>query len=74
MSQMLFWLAATVIFLLIEWPTMGLTTIWFAGGSLVAGLLAVLGCPFSDLVGRAVLDRCGDILGNLWKRRKDRVG
>lgn len=28
----------------------------------------------SDLVGRAVLDRCGDILGNLWKRRKDRVG
>lgn len=47
MPQMLFWLAATVVFLLIEWPTMGLTTIWFAGGSLVAGLLAVLGCPFS---------------------------
>lgn len=47
MPQILFWLAATVIFLLIEWPTMGLTTIWFAGGSLVAGLLAVLGCPFS---------------------------
>ena len=33
MPQILFWLAATVIFLLIEWPTMGLTTIWFAGGS-----------------------------------------
>ncbi|MFR3808850.1 MAG: NfeD family protein [Lachnospiraceae bacterium] len=47
MPQMLFWLAATVVFLLIEWPTMSLTTIWFAGGSLVAGLLAVLGCPFS---------------------------
>lgn len=47
MPQMLFWLAATVVFLLIEWPTMGLTTIWFAGGSLVAGLLAVFSCPFS---------------------------
>ena len=46
MPQMLFWLAATVIFLLIEWPTMGLTTIWFAGGSLVAGLLAGFSCPF----------------------------
>lgn len=46
MPQMLFWLAATVIFLLIEWTTMGLTTIWFAGGSLVAGLLAVFSCPF----------------------------
>lgn len=46
MPQMLFWLAATVVFLLIEWPTMGLTTIWFAGGSLVAGLLAVFSFPF----------------------------
>ena len=46
MPQMLFWLAATVVFLLIECPTKGLTTIWFAGGSLVAGLLAVFNCPF----------------------------
>lgn len=46
MPQMLFWLAATVVFLFIEWPTMGLTTIWFAGGSLVAGLLAVFSFPF----------------------------
>lgn len=61
MPQILFWLAATVIFLLIEWPTMGLTTIWFAGGSLVAGLLAVFSCPLdfpvtgSTVVGDQVL-------------------
>lgn len=46
MQQVMFWTIATVIFLMIEWPTLGLTTIWFAGGSIVAGVLAVFSCPF----------------------------
>lgn len=37
------WLSALVIFLIIEIATMGLTTIWFAGGALAALLLALIG-------------------------------
>lgn len=36
-----FWLIVFVIFLLVEIITMGLTTIWFAGGALIAFLLAL---------------------------------
>lgn len=38
------WLAGLVIFLIIEIITLGLTTIWFAGGALAAFLAALLGC------------------------------
>lgn len=41
LSMPIFWLAAAVIFVIIEGLTMGLTTIWFAGGS-VAALAASL--------------------------------
>lgn len=37
------WLAAFVVFVGIEAATMALTTIWFAGGALVAFLLALAG-------------------------------
>lgn len=37
------WLAAVVVLLVIEIATLGLTTIWFAGGALVAGIAAALG-------------------------------
>ncbi|MCD8398580.1 MAG: NfeD family protein [Lachnospiraceae bacterium] len=40
--QALLWLAALVLFLAIEAITLGLTTIWFAGGALVAFVLAIL--------------------------------
>lgn len=40
-SMPLFWLAAAVVFVIIEALTMGLTTIWFAGGA-VAALAASL--------------------------------
>ena len=36
MNYTIFWLVALVLFILIEIATMGLTTIWFAGGALVA--------------------------------------
>ena len=37
------WLAAVVVLLVIEIATLGLTTIWFAGGALIAGIAAVAG-------------------------------
>lgn len=39
------WLAALVVFIVIEIATMGLTTIWFAGGAVIALLLALLETP-----------------------------
>ena len=41
--EMIFWLIAFVVLLLIEIVTLGLTTIWFAAGALVAFLVAYLG-------------------------------
>ncbi len=39
------WLLILIIAIVIEIATMGLTTIWFAGGALVAFLLALLNMP-----------------------------
>ena len=39
------WLIALAVFLVIEIITMGLTTIWFAGGSLVAFIASLIGVP-----------------------------
>ncbi len=41
--QALVWLLLLVALLIIEALTMGLTTIWFAGGALIACILAVAG-------------------------------
>lgn len=41
--ETIFWLVLFVILLIIEILTMGLTTIWFAGGALVAFILAFVG-------------------------------
>lgn len=43
MQTTVIWLGLFVLFLVIEIITMGLTTIWFAGGALVAFLVAILG-------------------------------
>ena len=45
MNWILVWVVLLVAFLVIEVATMGLTTLWFAGGALVAGILAVLHAP-----------------------------
>lgn len=42
----LFWIAICVISLVIESFTMGLTTIWFAGGCAVAAIASLLGAGF----------------------------
>ena len=41
--QMIFWIVLFIILLIIEIATMGLTTVWFAGGALVAFLAAYIG-------------------------------
>lgn len=48
----MFWLIVLVVLVVIELLTMGLTTIWFAGGALIATVAAVLGVP---LVGQVIL-------------------
>ena len=39
------WLGILVVLVVIELLTMGLTTIWFAGGALVAALISIPGTP-----------------------------
>lgn len=39
------WLALVIIFFIAEIITMGLTSIWFAAGALLAGISAMLGAP-----------------------------
>lgn len=41
--ETIFWLILFVVLLMIEILTLGLTTIWFAGGALVAFILAFVG-------------------------------
>lgn len=45
MDYIMFWLILFIVFIGIEVATMGLTTIWFAGGSLVALIAAALKAP-----------------------------
>lgn len=40
------WMAFVIIFLVVELITVGLTTIWLAGGALVAFVLAAVGADF----------------------------
>ncbi len=45
MNEVTIWLAVLVVCVGIEIATMGLTTIWFAGGALVSAILAALNAP-----------------------------
>lgn len=45
MSEVTIWLAVLVVCVGIEIATMGLTTIWFAGGALASAILAALNAP-----------------------------
>lgn len=46
-----YWLGAVVLLLVIEAITMGLTTIWFAGGALAAFFVALAGGPLLLQIG-----------------------
>lgn len=43
--EILFWLVALIVFAVLEAATVGLVSIWFAGGALVALITASLGGP-----------------------------
>ena len=43
---LILWLVLLIVFVIAEIATVGLTTIWFAGGALVAIFLALAGMPF----------------------------
>lgn len=45
MDYSIFWLIVLVLSIVIEIATLGLTTIWFAGGALLAVIAAALGLP-----------------------------
>ena len=45
MSMTILWIAIIVIMAVIEALTLGLTTVWFAGGGIVAAIFAALGAP-----------------------------
>ena len=44
-SMLVIWLAVLIIMLVIELFTMGLTTVWFAGGALIAIIAAAINLP-----------------------------
>ncbi|MCD7806116.1 MAG: NfeD family protein [Lachnospiraceae bacterium] len=46
-NSVMFWLLMVVVMLVAELLTLGLTTIWFAFGALVALVLAAVGSPFA---------------------------
>ena len=45
MIDAMIWLGVFILSIVIELATMGLFTIWFAGGSLIALIVALLGAP-----------------------------
>lgn len=47
LSLTVFWLVVLVVLVVIELLTMGLTTVWFAGGALAATAAALLHAPFA---------------------------
>ena len=44
-SPVLFWLMLVCLFVIIEFVTISLTSIWFAGGALIALFVSLLGTP-----------------------------
>lgn len=45
-TLIIMWLIIAAIFIILEFISMGLTTIWFAGGAIVALIAAALGAPW----------------------------
>ena len=47
LNMTVFWLVVLVVLVIIELLTMGLTTVWFAGGALVATITALFHAPIA---------------------------
>ena len=71
-DNMLFvWLVLLIVFIVVELATMGLTTIWFAGGALLAAVSAVLHAPLVVqvalfLVVSRIIETAGPPTGSLF--------
>lgn len=57
--RVIFWLVLFVVLLVIEIATLGLTTVWFAGGSLAALILELLGVSLPVQIGVFLLVSIG---------------
>ncbi|NCB92901.1 MAG: NfeD family protein [Clostridia bacterium] len=44
--EAIFWLAVVIVLVIVEIATLGLTTIWFAGGALVSCIASLLGANY----------------------------
>lgn len=53
-----YWLIASAVFLLVEILTLGLTSIWFAGGSVIAAIAALVGAPLWGQILLFILVTC----------------
>lgn len=63
----MYWLGAAAIFIIIEIITMGLTTIWFAGGALVSAVMAAFSLPlWSQIIAFAIVSVLLLILTRPW--------
>ena len=47
LNMTVFWLVVLAVLVVIELLTMGLTTVWFAGGALIAAVASLFYAPFS---------------------------
>jgi len=45
MREVMIWLVLLIVFIAVEAATLGLTSIWFAGGALLAVIIAAVGGP-----------------------------
>ena len=63
----MYWLGAAAIFVVIEIITMGLTTIWFAGGALVGAVMAAFFLPlWSQIIAFVIVSVILLILTRPW--------
>ena len=63
----MYWLGAAAIFVVIEIITMGLTTIWFAGGALVGAVMAAFSLPlWSQIIAFVIVSVILLILARPW--------
>ena len=63
----MYWLGAAAILIVIEIITMGLTTIWFAGGALVSAVMAAFSLPlWSQIIAFAIVSVILLILTRPW--------
>ena len=53
--KVIYWLAIFIVLLIIEIATMGLTTIWFAGGALIAFCAGLVGFGLGGQVGTFIV-------------------